>query len=54
MRAVRLLGRMFDLPGMHHRFERPIADAWCRWSLYWLWGLSRVWFEANADRDDEA
>ncbi len=37
-------------PGMYHRFERPIADAWCRWSLYWLWSLSRVWREANAAR----
>jgi hypothetical protein len=50
MRTVRLLGRVFDLPGMYHRFERPIADAWCRWSLYWLWSLSRVWREANAAR----
>ena len=47
MRTVRLLGRVFDLPGMYHRFERPIADAWCRWSLYWLWSLSRVWRDAN-------
>jgi len=48
MRAVRLLGRVFDLPGMFHRFERPIADVWCRWSLYWLWSLSRAWREAIA------
>ncbi len=50
MRTVQLLGRVFDLPGMYHRFERPIADAWCRWSLYWLWSLSRVWREANVAR----
>ncbi len=28
MSTVRLLGRVFDLRGMHHRFERPIADAY--------------------------
>ncbi len=25
MRTVRLLGRVFDLPGMHHRFGRLIV-----------------------------
>lgn len=49
MRAVRLLGRTFDLPGMFHRFERPILDAWCRWSLNWLWALSRAWRLAKSD-----
>ena len=47
MRAVRLLGRAFDLPGIYHRFERPILDLWCRWSLRWLWSLSRTWQSAN-------
>ena len=48
MRAVRLLGRAFDLPGVYHRFERPILDAWCRWSKRWLWRLSRVWLRLSA------
>jgi hypothetical protein len=47
MRAVRLLGRAFDLPGVYHRFERPILDLWCRWSLRWLWSLSRTWQSVN-------
>jgi hypothetical protein len=41
MRTNRLLGRVFDLPGMYHRFERPIADAWCRWSFIGC-GVSRA------------
>ena len=48
MRAARLFGRVLDLPGMFHRFERPIADAWCKWSLHWLRSLSRAWREASA------
>ena len=47
MRAVRLLGRAFDLPGVYHRFERPAADMWTRWSLRWLWRLSYAWRSAN-------
>jgi len=47
MRLTRLLGRAFDLPGIYHRFERPAFDAWSRWSLRWLWGLSRAWREAH-------
>ena len=49
MRLVRLLGRAFDLPGIFHRYERPISDAWCYWSLRWVWSLSRVWHDACAD-----
>ena len=41
MRAVRLLGRVFDLPGVFHRFE---LDTWSRW----LWWPSHAWREANA------
>ena len=48
MRAVRLLGRVFDLPGVYHRFERPALDIWSRWSKRWLWRLSRAWKNANA------
>ena len=48
MRAVRLLGRVFDLPGVFHRFERPALDIWSRWSVRWLWRLSHAWREANA------
>ena len=48
MRAVRLLGRAFDLPGVYHRFERPLLDVWCRWSNAWLWRLSRAWHMAHA------
>ena len=47
MRAVRLLGRVFDLPGVYHRFERPALDVWCRWSIRWLWRLSDAWHTAN-------
>jgi hypothetical protein len=47
MRAVRLLGRVFDLPGVYHRFERPVLDLWCRWSVRWLWRLSDAWHTAN-------
>ena len=47
MRAVRLLGRVFDLPGVYHRFERSALDLWCRWSTRWLWRLSRAWCTAN-------
>lgn len=47
MRAVRLLGRVFDLPGVYHRFERPAIDLWCRWSERWLWKLSVAWRVAN-------
>jgi hypothetical protein len=47
MRAVRLMGRAFDLPGVYHRFERPILDIWCRWCIQWLWSLSRTWQSAN-------
>ena len=47
MRAVRLLGRVFDLAGVPHRFERPVSDVWCRWSLKWLWQLSHAWRAAN-------
>ena len=47
MRLTRLLGRAFDLAGIYHRFERPAFDAWSRWSLRWLWGLSRAWREAH-------
>ena len=46
MRLVRLLGRAFDLPGVPHRFERPLLDLWCRWSIRWLWALSRAWQSA--------
>ena len=46
MRAVRLLGRAFDLPGVYHRFERPALDVWTRWSLRWLWYLSQAWHSA--------
>ena len=49
MRAVRLLGRIFDLPGVYHRFERPALDTWTRWSLRWLWQLSNAWRAANRD-----
>ena len=49
MRLVRLLGLAFDLPGIFHRYERPISDAWCYWSLRWVWSLSRVWHDACAD-----
>ena len=48
MRAVRLLGRIFDLCGVYHRFERPALDFWCHWSLRWLWRLSRAWRAANS------
>lgn len=48
MRAVRLFGRVFDLPGVYHRFERPALDLWSRWSLRWLWRLSRAWKKAVA------
>ena len=48
MRAVRLLGRVFDLAGVYHRFERPALDLWTRWSLRWLWRLSSAWRRANA------
>ena len=48
MRAVRLIGRVFDLPGVYHRFERPALDLWTRWSLRWLWRLSSAWRCANA------
>ena len=48
MRAVRLLGRTFDLPGVYHRFERPALDVWSRWSVRWLWRLSHAWRSANA------
>ena len=47
MRLVRLLGRAFDLPGVPHRFERPLLDMWCRWSIGWLWALSRAWRSAS-------
>ena len=47
MRGVQLLGRVFDLPGVYHRYERPALDLWCRWSLRWLWRLSHAWREAN-------
>jgi hypothetical protein len=47
MHAVRLLGRVFDLPGVYHRSERPTVDVWCRWSLRWLWKLSSIWLAAN-------
>ena len=47
MRAARLLGRVFDLAGVPHRFERPVSDVWCRWSLKWLWQLSHAWRAAN-------
>ena len=47
MRAVRLLGRVFDASGVFHRFERPCSDLWCRWSLRWLWRLSQAWKQAN-------
>ena len=46
MLLVRLLGRAFDLPGVYHRFERPILDELSRWSLHALWSLSRAWREA--------
>jgi hypothetical protein len=46
MQGIRLLGRAFDLPGMYHRYERPILDLWCRWSLRWLWALSRAFHSA--------
>lgn len=48
MLAARLLGRVFDLPGVYHRFERPAADIWTRWGLRWLWQLSDAWRLANA------
>ena len=48
MRAVRLFGRVFDSSGVFHRFERPVADAWCRWSRKWLWRLSFAWKAVNA------
>ena len=48
MRCVRLLGRVFDLPGIYHRYERPILDAWCRWSRYWLLLLSYAWRISHA------
>jgi hypothetical protein len=48
MRVVRLLGRVFDLPGVYHRFERPALDVWSRWSVRWLWRLSHVWKMATA------
>ena len=49
MRAVRLLGRVFDMPGVYHRFERPALDLsrWCRWSVRWLWKLSDSWRAAH-------
>jgi hypothetical protein len=47
MRAVRLLGRVFDMPGVYHRFERPALDLWCRWSVRWLWKLSDAWRAAH-------
>ena len=47
MRAVRLLGRVFDMPGVYHRFERPALDLWCRWSVRWLWKLSNAWRAAH-------
>jgi hypothetical protein len=40
MHAVRLIGRVFDLPGVYHRFERPALDLWSRWSL-WCCGVCR-------------
>jgi len=46
MRCVRLVGRIFDLPGVYHRFERPALDLWCRWSVRWIWQLSHAWREA--------
>ena len=48
MRAVRLFGRVFDSSGVFHRYERPVADVWCRWSRRWLWRLSFAWKAANA------
>ena len=48
MRVVRLLGRVFDLPGVYHRFERPALDVWSRWSVRWLWRLSHAWRSANS------
>jgi hypothetical protein len=48
MRAVRLFGRVFDSSGVFHRFERPVADVWCRWCRRWLWRLSFAWRAANA------
>jgi hypothetical protein len=49
MHSVRLpgLGRIFDLPGVYRRFERPVLDLWCRWSLRWLRKLSSMWLAAN-------
>ena len=47
MRVVRLLGRVFDLPGVYHRFERPALDLWSKWSERWLWKLSNAWHRAN-------
>ena len=46
MRLARLLGRAFDLPGIYHRFERPVLDTWSRWSLHWLRALSLAWRSA--------
>jgi hypothetical protein len=43
MPVVRLLGNAFDRPGVFHRFERPVLDMWSRWSVRWLWELSRAW-----------
>ena len=47
MPLAHLLGSAFDRPGVFHRFERPVLDIWSRWSVRWLWALSRAWRTAN-------